>query len=174
MKRRWLRWIIRISLVFLAVITAAIAALFIVNPTGALLLVAMLIHPLVANTSPPSIAESELAGANLENKADVDRNLTALLRRKFPVGTSEDSLKSTLLGQGFTPLPPLAANCIPPGQPQPMGKVFTNCPTYDRDKILEYRWGDGAVCGSTVTVRWATDDRRGITQLDSSYYVACL
>jgi hypothetical protein len=171
MKRRWPRWIIRISLVFLAVITAAVAALFIANPAAVLMLLAMLINPLVANTSPPSITENELAGANWGNKADVDKNLTALLQRKFPVGTSEDSLKSTLLGQGFKPLPLPAANCIPPGQSQPVGRP---CPTYDRDKIFEYKWGDGAICGSTITVRWATDDRRGITQLDSSYYVACL
>ncbi len=39
--------------------------------------------------------------------------------------------------------------------------------------MLEYRWS-GGVCGSTIAVIWATDDRREITHLDSSYYVACL
>ena len=173
MKWRWPRWAIRISLAFLAVIIVAVAALFILSPTALLLVLAIIFNSIFANTSPPPIVENTLAGANFGNRDEVNQNLTVLLRRKFPIGTSEDHLKSTLSGQGFQPLPPPPANCIPPGQPQPVGRVFTTCPTNDRSKMLEYRWS-GGVCGSTIAVIWATDDRREITHLDSSYYVACL
>jgi hypothetical protein len=151
----------------------AIAALFIRDPSAAVLLTAILIQPLIAHTHPPPIAEDQLADASWRNQAEATRKLTALMQRKFPTGSSEGALKSTLQNQGFKPLPPPPVDCLPPGQPPPVGRVFTPCPTYDRRKTLEYGWGSG-VCGQTITVRWSTDDRDNVTRVDASYYMACL
>jgi hypothetical protein len=61
------------------------------------------------------------------------------------LGTSEASLRSTLLNQGFKPLsPPLSpppTDCVPSGRSPPLRGVFTPCPTQDRSKMLEYVWG---------------------------------
>src|SRR5258707_9143210 len=100
MKWRWPRWAIRISLAFLAVIIVAVAVLFILSPTALLLVLAIIFNSIFANTSPPPIVENTLAGANFGNRDEVNQNLTVLLRRNFPIGTSEDHLKSTLSGQG--------------------------------------------------------------------------
>jgi hypothetical protein len=120
---------------------------------------------------PPQIVEEltgKLRAPNSGNVAEIDKNLIALLRRKFPVGTSEDSLKSTLLAQGFKPLPAPKADCIPPGQPPPMGRTITMCPTEDQSKILEYRWSRFP-CASSIRVRWEVGDQREITYLAPRY-----
>ena len=172
MKARWLRRTIRISLVFVAVIVVAVAALSILHPEM-LWILAIPINQLFVNATPPPIAENTLAGANWGNRVEVNQKLAAVIQRNFPPGTSEDSLILVLAGQGFKPLPPPSADCIPPGQPQPVGRVFTTCPTNDRSKVLEYNWRNFP-CSSTITVSWTTDDRQKITHLDSGYYMACL
>jgi hypothetical protein len=126
---------------------------------------------LIHNAHPPPIAGDQIAGASWQNQAEVSRKLTELLQRKFPTGTSEDLLKSTLANQGFKPLPPPPGDCVPRGQSPPVGRVFTPC--YDPSNILKYDWGNG-ICGQTITVRWSTDDRHEITELHASYDMACL
>jgi hypothetical protein len=173
MRRRWLRWMIRIGLGIVATLGVAVVALFIYNPSGTVLLTAIFLQPLLANTRPPPIAEDQLAGANWQNQGEASRKLNGLLQRRFPAGTSEVTLRSTLLNQGFKPPPPPRADCVPPGQPTPVGRVFTRCPTGDQSKILQYEWGSG-VCGQTITVRWSTGNDLKITSLDAGYYMACL
>jgi hypothetical protein len=172
MKGRWLRRTIRISLISLAVIIVVVVTLPIFRP-AVLWVFAIYINQLFVNTTPPPIAENTLVGANWGNGIEVNQKLAAVIQRNFPTGTNEESLKLALAGQGFKPLPPPLADCIPPGQPQPMGRVFTICPTGDRSKMLEYNWSN-LPCGSKITVSWTTDDRKKITHLDSRYYVACL
>lgn len=167
--RRWFRWVTHISLGLLGILVVLVAALFILNPLGAV----MLLHSLIGNKHPPPIAEDQLAGASWQNEAEPGAKLTTLLQRKFPIGTNEDTLRATLSSQGFKPLPPPPADCLPAGQPAPIGRVVTTCPTDDQSKILEYRWG-GGVCAETITVRWWTDDRHAITDLDAAYHAACL
>jgi hypothetical protein len=171
MKRRWYQWVIRISLGFLAILIVPVVVLFILKPEGTMILIGVLIAPLIHNTHPPPIAEDQLAGATWQNQAEVSRKLNELLQRKFPTGTSEDSLKSTLANQGFKLLPPPPGDCVPRGQSPPVGRVFTPC--YDPSNILRYDWGNG-VCGQTITVRWSTDDHHGITDVHATYHVACL
>jgi hypothetical protein len=156
----------------LAVIVVAVVALSILHPE-ALWIIAIFVNQLFVNTTPPPIAENTLVGANWGNRVEVNQKLAAVIQRNFPAGTNEDSLKSVLASQGFKPLPPPPADCIPPGQVQPVGRVFTTCPTNDRSRMLEYNWSNFP-CGSTVTVSWTSDDRNKITHLDSSYYMACL
>jgi hypothetical protein len=98
--------------------------------------------------------------------------LTELFRRKFPTGTSGDTLRSTLLDHGFKPLPTPPADCLPPGQSGPIGRIFIPCPTEDQSKILRYGWAKG-ICGESITVRWSTDDRHEIARVDASYNMVC-
>ena len=173
MRWRWFRWVIRIGLGFVALLAAGFAALFIRNPDTALIFLLILIQPLIANSNPPAIAKDQLTGVTLEDQANAGRKMTTVLQRKFPAGTSEVTLRSALLNQGFKPLPAPPADCVPSGQQVPLGRIYTPCPTYDRSKMLEYRWSS-VICGETITVRWLADDRNDITDVNATYYLACL
>jgi hypothetical protein len=63
-------------------------------------LFAVLLQAVVSNTRPPAIAEDQLAVAD-RREDEASRNLTTLLQRRFPAGSSEGALISTLLNQGF-------------------------------------------------------------------------
>ena len=173
MRSRWFRWTIRVSLGFFAILGLVSVALVILYPSSAFLTIAILIDALVANTDPPPIVEDQLAGVDFRTQTEASRKLTALLQRKFPVGTNEATLESTLLNQGFKRLPVPPIDCLPPGQPVPAGGVFPVCPTHDANKTLKYRWGS-VVCSQNIIIRWSADDRRNITRINGIYYMACL
>lgn len=160
---------ISIALWFLILPTVGLVAAVLITPE-VLLFLAVLITPLLANTNPPPIVRNELVDA--PRGAD-SQDVSALFQRKLPAEMSEDALKSALAKQGFKPLPAPAADCIPPGQPSPIGKTFTRCPTEDRSKVLKYRWSRG-ICGYSITVHWAVDDRMTVTRLDAQYGKGCL
>jgi hypothetical protein len=122
--------------------------------------------------TPPPIAEGQITDGDWRNWEGGSGKLTAVLERTFPAGTSEHVLKSTLLGQGFKPLPPPPPNCLPPGQFGPPGKVYVPC--YDATKILKYVWGRGMVCSEEVVVHWSTDSEGKITSIKGGYHGACL
>jgi hypothetical protein len=166
MRSRWLLWTVRIILGVVALLGAGIAVLFAINPGAAMLLLAVLIHPLVGNTSPPAMLKDDIAG--MWGKWDEgSRRLTSHLQAQFPAGTLESALKSILSKQGFEPLPP-PPGCVPAGQQVPLG-----CPTSDTSKELVYQWGN-AICAMTITVRWTADGGNAITQVKGGYYAACL
>src|ERR1700687_1664071 len=76
---------------------------------GKLLVPAMLVVTLFANSSPPPVAEGQITGNDWLRWDDGSRKFTAVLTRRFPSGTKEAALKSTLLAQGFHfPAPPPA------------------------------------------------------------------
>ena len=171
--RRVFRWTIRVGLGILAAIVVAGAGLYVWNPEGALIFALVVLQPLIANSQPPAIAEGQITAADWMHWDDGSRKLTAIFERRFPVKSSEVALKSTLLEQGFKPLPPPRPDCLPQGQRAPIGKVFTSCPTHDLSKVLQYRWG-GLPCSQTITVDWTTGDRGEITHVSASYSGACL
>jgi hypothetical protein len=84
MKGRWFRWVIRISLGFPAILIVPIAALFILNPEGTIILIGVLIAPLIQNTHPPPIAEDQLVGVSWQSRAEGGRKLTAGLQAEVP------------------------------------------------------------------------------------------
>ncbi len=172
-KRRWFWWPVRIGLGFLGFVVLMIAGLFLWKPEATLLLLEILFHPLLENTRPPTIAADQFGGATFQNQRETNAKLNALFQQKFPAGTSEGTLKATLLGQGFKPLPPPRPDCLPQGQRAPVGQAFTTCPTYDQSEALEYRWGSG-ICGDTITVIWSTDESQKVRDVKASYYGACL
>ncbi|MBO0696205.1 MAG: hypothetical protein J2P56_08915 [Verrucomicrobia bacterium] len=144
MKRRWHHWAFGIFVGLMAIVfvgvPASIALLFVYG---------------FAPSYPPSIVRDQLKGAGLRNKHEVSRKLTALLRRKFPTGTSEGALKSTLLNQGFKPPPQPPADCVPPDDRGVVRRSYNICPPYDPGKALLYSWGNFP-CGQTLVVRWST------------------
>lgn len=162
-------------LIAFALLVGALAVLFIVKPDT--LLLAAILLAMLLNPGPPPIAEGQLAGSNWMHSEETGRKLTAVLERRFPNGTPESDLTSVLLRQGFRPIPPPRADCLPPGQHAPVGVVFTNCPTAEekerQKRALEYRWGNG-VCGDYVQIWWSVDDRQAITRVQGSYNEACL
>jgi hypothetical protein len=148
------RWLIRISLGFLVILGVAIAGLSIwtrTNPAAVVVYLAYLIQPFISNTHPPPILEDQLAGHGEESNSDASRRLTAFLQRRFPTGTSEGTLKSTLLDQGFSPY-------------REGG--------YDPNKTFEYMWGR-LPCGASLTVSWTADDSGKIDKVTSAYRSVC-
>jgi len=172
-RSRWFRWTIRISLGFLAILGVVNVALVVRDPSSASLIMAALIQPLVANTHPPPILGDQLAGANWRTEAEAGRKLTAFLQGKFPAGTSEGTLKSTLLNQRFKgpPVPP--ADCLPPGHAAPKDRASNSCPTDNPNKSLTYNWSNFP-CDQRITIRWATDDSHNITLIKGIYSQWCL
>jgi hypothetical protein len=162
-------------LIALALIFAALAILFLVKPDT--LLVAAIILTMLFNPGPPPIAEGQITSNEWMHWEEGGRKLTAVLERRFPNGTPEFDLKSVLLKQGFHPVPPPPADCLPPGQIPPVGVIYRTCLTADQkeklERTLEYTWGNG-VCTEFVQVWWSVDDRHDITQAQGSYYGACL
>ncbi len=164
------RWATRISLWFMAVLAAAIAVILVLNPNNVIFIGVFLQH-VFGNTRPPRIAKDQLVGMNWSTGKEASERLTASFHRKFPTGSSVSELRSTLLSQGFEPPPP--ANCLPPGQLAPSGKIFVPCPPYDRSKVLEYHWGDG-ICVNGITVKWSIGNKETIKEVDAIYYGYCL
>ncbi|MGA9300526.1 MAG: hypothetical protein WA832_07225 [Bradyrhizobium sp.] len=171
-RSRWFRWAVRIVLGGVALLGGGLAVLFIINPGATIILFTMLVFPLFGNTKPPSLFEADIAGM-WTKWYEAGRKITAHLQQQFPAGTTEATLKSALTRQGFKPLPPPPADCVPSGVQIPIGKIYTSCPTRDPSKTLVYEWS-GGVCTSTVSVRWETDVGETITQVNGNYYAACL
>jgi hypothetical protein len=89
------------------------------------------IYGLFHNHRPPQIA----GGVDLTS-GYADARWSAVLQQKFPPGTSEALLKSTLLSQGFKHVSSPPPNCLRPGERPKVGVVFVEC--YDSTKQLEY------------------------------------
>jgi hypothetical protein len=140
-------------------------------------LAALFVNPF-SNSSPPPIAEGQITEKDWHHWDDGGRKLTAVLTRRFPIGTNEATLKSTLLAQGFhfAKLPP-PENCVPPGQSAPVGVIFYHCLSPDRKKALErtleYIWGRFP-CSQSLLVEWSVDDRGEIANVQGYYHGVCL
>lgn len=163
MKRTWFYWAGRIGAGFLALLTVFCAVAFIWNPEATALVVAVILQPVLSNTQPPPIAEGQTA----------EEELSRIFERKFPPGSNESALRTTLLRQGFKYPPTPAQQCLPAGQPAPVGGAFYRCPTYDPSKMLEYQWNNFP-CGETILVFWSAGENGAITQIKGEYTRACL
>lgn len=168
MKRAWIRWTIRIGAGTLAAIVI-LAGFFVyrVGPQNALLLAAVLLQPLLLNTRPPPIF------ADRVTRPESSQDLTAPLRKKFPVGTDVRIVRATLLSQGFKPPKPPPAACWPQGKPAPVGQVIFPCPLHDPAKTLEYQWSHFP-CGDTIVVWWSSAESGELTDIGGYHYYGCL
>jgi len=168
------RLMIGIGLAIPALLLVTAFMLFLLTPAATRLLVDGLLHPAIANTRPPAIFADQLLTPPVADKAETGRELTARLQHEFPVGTTQATLKETLLAQGFRPVEP-PQNCVQPVRNGELNsdRRSTVCPPQDQSRSLTYAWDDGA-CGATVWVRWSTDASEVITLLDAYYHSACL
>jgi hypothetical protein len=145
-----------------------VVAIVILNPTAAWLILGWL----AANHHPPSFLQGQFSEADFRDPKGASQKVTATLRQRFPVGTSEAAFKADLLRQGFKPMTPPPADCLPKGQRAPVGVIFTPC--YDASNTLIYSWSAGIACGDRVTVKWQADQSGNIVQIEGSYLSVCL
>jgi hypothetical protein len=165
-------WFVSIA----AAVAAAVLGLCLVSPT-ALLVVALLVAPLFNNSKPPPIAQGVITKEDWPRFEAASKKLTEALQLKFPVGSSEEALKSVLLAQGFRNIEPPPSNCISPGQAVPVGVTFTRCLTpqqeEQRKRTLVYEWGNG-VCGEKIFVIWSSNDLGALNDVKGHYSGVCL
>jgi hypothetical protein len=163
------------GLAILALVVAALAGLLAFSTPARL--VATIIVAEISRSGPPPLAKGVITGEDWPHFAAASKKLTVFLQTKFPVGSSEDVLKSTLLDQGFRPPDPVPSNCIPRGQQQLIGAVFYQCPTPEQNeqskRTLVYKWG-GGVCMQSISVEWSSDEHGALTRVEGGYYGACL
>ena len=165
--RRAVRWIGLTSLGLVILV----AALIVTVPQ--MRLVALLIAGrLFADQAPPPIARGITLRQWFVDAGRTDAELTAALEHNFGLGANEEVLRSTLLAQGFKPLPPPPADCLPADQKPPLRKVYVPC--YSTKNILRYEWNGNLVCLDAIAVTWRTNDKREITEVKGSYSSACL
>ncbi len=107
------------------------------------------------------------------NKASAD--LTALLHKKFQVGTPASDLATALTNQGFRRLPEYNnTKCQPSGETAPSGAARLLCPPRDSNgspkNELVYYWGRWAKV-NRVTVGWSIDAKGRITYVEGYFSV---
>jgi hypothetical protein len=160
----------------LALFAAIISGLFIFHPTARLVM-SVLIAPLLNNSGPPPIAQGVITKEDRLHFQAAGKKFTETLQSRFPIGSREDVLKSILLGQGFRSAKSPPPNCIPLGQPVPVGVVFYRCPTpqeeEQRKRTLVYEWTNG-ICGQTLFVIWSSNELGALTDVRGHYSGACL
>jgi hypothetical protein len=166
------RYIPRVSLALL--LTAAIIAAFYVAyvaTAGRLLENALLLAwavglgPLFSNSHPPATADGLFTSWDSRLWGEDHRKFIAILEQKFPVGTNEAQLKSTLLSQGFKPA--TARNC------EPESNVYHRCPPHDQRKGLSYAW-NSFPCGQFIEVWWTAGDSGDINWISGNHFGGCL
>ncbi|HJW41028.1 MAG TPA: hypothetical protein VJ476_07345 [Rhizomicrobium sp.] len=152
-------WLLRIGaslLALIAILVVWIGIRFLVDPRGTEFAVGFVVASFVNNQDPPLIARDIVDGEKWGDGPRTDKNFTAILTRKFPVGSPLQAMVDELTDKGFHPIAPPAANCVAQGKPVPTGAVYTICPTSDDWKrTLRYEWG--TVCGNAAEVVWQTD-----------------
>lgn len=124
---------------------------------------------------PPPIAGG-IGCDNVRTCGEANRAFTQRLNRRFPPGTSVASLRSELTTEGFQPLPAAIKDCLPPGEPAPIGKLVIECPAWnlawDPRNELVYGWGV-LPCGRSLSVRWDADRQGRVTRIEGYYDYTC-
>jgi len=149
------------------------AGIWFLSALAIILLIALLLN----DSRPPPIAQGVITELDSPRFETASKKLTEALQSKFPIGSREEILKSSLLGQGFRSVEPPPSNCIPPGQHVPIGVIFYQCLTpaqeEQRKRTLVYKWG-GGICTEFVYVTWSSDELGTLTHVGGRYYGACL
>jgi hypothetical protein len=179
MKHLLIRWTIRIGVGIVAAVALVFGVLFFRNPEAALLLILFIIQPLISNSRPPAVVDGQMTAEDwghwndFTRQSETSRKIGAILQRQFQIGTSEATLKATLLKQGFKPPRPPLGICLPEGETPRIGQTYHSCPTEDPHKSLRYEWGR-IPCGEHIAVRWTTGSRDEITSIRNDYGGGCL
>jgi len=125
---------------------------------------------------PPPITDG-ITCTNVRSCDEANRAFTVILRRRFPVGSHENALRSALVSQGFRPLPSSITTCLPRGRQPIIGKMVIDCPAWDPNwsprNYLQYGWGRPP-CGSELNVMWSVDASGRIAHIEGRYDYTCL
>lgn len=169
--KRFALWFLTI----LAIVAVTFSGLLVFSPSTRLVMGIMLSG--LNDPGPPPIAQGVITQEDWPNFEAASAKLTRVLQSKFPIGSKDDVLRSTLMEQQFRPMEPPPPDCIPPDQQAPAGVVFYLCLTPEqeekRKRTLVYKWG-GGVCVSTISVVWSSDETNALTHVEGSYYGTCL
>ncbi|HEV2504900.1 MAG TPA: hypothetical protein VGV39_17625 [Mesorhizobium sp.] len=169
--KRYALWLLAIF----AILMAALSGLLFLSPSARL--VTGIFIAGLSDPGPPPIAQGVITESDWPHFEAASIKLTKVLETKFPAGSKEDFLKSTLTDQHFRTVDPPPSDCIPPDQPVPAGVVSYQCLTSkqeeERKRTLVYKWG-GGFCVNTISVVWSSDETNALTHVEGSYYGRCL
>jgi hypothetical protein len=130
----------------------------------------------VIDLGPPPIA-GDADCHDWRNCEKASRQFDATVARRFPLGTPQQVLETTLLQQHFERDPHQPKTCTPRGARSPIGVLTIECPEWDPHwdpkNALVYRWGRFP-CGSTVGVIWSADRKGRIVHREGYFEYACL
>ena len=105
------------------------------------------------------------------------REFTAVLERRFPVGTPENLIETTLIRQGFSRDSEIPTRCVLPGHPSPIGELVITCPfgdpTWNPKRRLVYGLG-GFPCNKSIVVLWSVDDENKTAHIRGGFGGGCL
>src|SRR6266567_1039267 len=134
-----------------ALLIVALGFLWVFNPDAATLLAAQVLYTVSSQpTSQPPIAEGQITKEDWLAPQEGSRKVTAVLERRFPVGSRASDLRSALRDQGFA--------FMDVGFNLPNGAYF--------------HWGN-VICQNTLQVEWKTDTRDQIVRIEGRYGNAC-
>lgn len=102
---------------------------------------------------------------------------THILLDRFPLGTSEITLRHALVAQGFRPDAHSVKRCLRRGEQPPLNVWVVSCPPWDQNwdprNFLRYDWG-GLPCENELAVMWSSDKNSLLRHLEGHYNVNCL
>jgi hypothetical protein len=130
---------------------------------------------ILSNWHPPKMVVDYISGDDWRRDRTVDtsRKFTAFLEQKFPVGTDEANVRSSLIEAGFKPVSGVGrSECEKPVEIEPIGWAFVTCKV--PFNFFEYIWSGGIVCGHSLIVQWSKEDSGGIVRIVGNYSTHCL
>lgn len=129
----------------------------------------------LSNWHPPKMVVGYLSDDDWrrDRTAETSRKFTAFLEQKFPVGTDEANVRSSLIKAGFTPVSGVGrSECEKPVEIELIGWASVTCKV--PLNFFEYIWSNGIICGHSLIVRWSKEDPGGIVRIVGNYSTQCL
>jgi hypothetical protein len=117
--------------------------------------------------SQPTLTSGVINDADRGNWEVATSKLTAILKKRFPIGSSSAEVKVALRDQGFAPL----RQCPDPTVTKvgSSDNSFACAENWDPDHALHYAWGPRSPCRNDVTVWWSDDSRGRLTAIEGQY-----
>ena len=177
---RWLwrlvRWLAGLVVFVVLVLGILLTLLVLFDAQGSRLLVDVLVSEIVNHQSPPPIAEGLIpSGQDWMTLEPTSSKFTAVLRKRFPPGSSAQTMHDDLTEQGFgdEQLLPREPVCTRPDPELEQTALLVYCPPAPWQHSLHYLWGS-ALCHQDLNVLWSADARGRLTQIVGYYTAECL
>jgi hypothetical protein len=124
---------------------------------------------------PPPIAEGKVPTGYRTDNDEIAKAFTAVLRKHFPVGTTQTTMMKELESQGFRS-PQYTNNCgvLTESMKRHTPRNYITCPFYNPAKSLYYNWHEPIfICVDKLGVGWETDSKSRIVQIDGYRWRDC-